>query len=74
MDTKLLKRVKAIKAMLSTDDTGEKWICDDGKILNIDRKPIDWALIIEKENKDEKHRFAKQIGQREVGVQRECRH
>lgn len=49
MDTKLLKRVKAIKAMLSTDDTGEKWICDDGKILNIDRKPIDWALIIEKE-------------------------
>lgn len=49
MDRELLKRVKAIKAMLSIDDTGEKWIGDDGKIINIDRKPIDWALIIEKE-------------------------
>lgn len=49
MDRELLKRIKEIRATQSTYETTEKWLGSDGKIYNIDRKPIDWDLIIKKE-------------------------
>lgn len=49
MDIELLKRIKEIRATQSTYETTEKWIGSDGNIYNIDRKPIDWDLIIKKE-------------------------
>lgn len=49
MDRELLKRIKGIRATQSTYETTEKWPGSNGKIYNIDRKPIDWNLIIKKE-------------------------
>lgn len=48
MDGELLKRIKEIRATQSTYETTEKWLGSDGKIYNIERKPIDWNLIIKK--------------------------
>ena len=51
MDDKIKKRTLAIDAKVVSETTGECWLGDDGKLYNIDRKPIDWQSIIEKSNK-----------------------
>lgn len=51
MDDKIKKRISAINAKIVSEPTGECWLGDDGKLYNIDRKPIDWKSIIEKSNK-----------------------
>lgn len=51
MDDKIKKRTLAINAKVVSEHTGECWLGDDGKLYNIDRKPIDWKSIIEKSNK-----------------------
>lgn len=51
MDDKIKKRTSEINANVVSEKTGECWLGDDGKLYNIDRKPIDWKSIIEKSNK-----------------------
>lgn len=51
MDDKIKQGTTAINAKVVNEPTGECWLGDDGKFYNIDRKPIDWKLIIEKSNK-----------------------
>lgn len=51
MDDKIKKQTENIKAKVVNEPTGECWLGDDGKFYSINRKPINWKLIIEKANK-----------------------
>lgn len=49
MTNEMKQKLKSINATISSEDTGERWIDTDGTVYNIDRKPINWNLIIKKE-------------------------
>lgn len=49
MTNGMKQKLQSINATISGDETGEKWVDSDGTIYNIERKPIDWNLIIKKE-------------------------
>ena len=51
MTNEMKQKLQSINAILSSYETGEKWIDSDGTIYNIERKPIDWNMIIEKGDK-----------------------
>ena len=48
MTKEMKQKLQSINAIISSYETGEKWIDSDGTIYNIERKQIDWNLIIEK--------------------------
>lgn len=52
MSTKqmILQKLEDIKAVISPYSTTEKWIDDDGNTYYIDRAPIDWKRVIQKNN------------------------
>lgn len=49
MSNEMIKKLLQLNARVSLWDTGEKWKDKDGKVYNIDRKPINWEIIIQKE-------------------------
>lgn len=51
MTNEMKQKLQSINATVSSYETGEKWVDSDGTIYNIERKPIDWNLIIKKGDK-----------------------
>ena len=51
MTNEMRQKLQSINAIISSVETGEKWIDSDGTIYNIERKPIGWNLIIKKGDK-----------------------
>ena len=51
MTNEMKQKLQSINAIISSYETGEKWIDYDVTIYNIERKPIDWNMIIKKGDK-----------------------
>lgn len=49
MTNEMKQKLQSINATISSVETGEMWVDSDGTIYNIERKTIDWNLIIKKE-------------------------